>query len=101
MNTPAVAFVGALVLVGIGLVGALTCRNLIKVAVALQIMMKGVLIALVAAGAAQGQINLGQSLAAIVLGVDTIGAVILLALSVQVRRRFGTLDVSALSQLRR
>lgn len=101
MNTPAIALGGALVLVGIGLVGTLTCRSLIKIAVALQIMMKGVLIALVAAGAAQGQINLGQSLAAIVLGVDTIGAVILLALAVQVRRRFGTLDVSALSQLRR
>ncbi len=93
--------VGTLALIGVGLYGLLAMRNLIKVIVALQIMVKGVLLALVAAGAAAGQPNLGQSLAATVIVADTVVAVVGLALAVQVRRYVGTLDVRALSSLKK
>jgi NADH:ubiquinone oxidoreductase subunit K len=63
-------------------------------------MAKAAVFALVLAGKASGQINLGQSLAVTVIVADTIVTVIGLALAVQVRRRFGTLDVKALSTLR-
>ncbi len=92
--------VAAFGLLAIGLYALLAERHLIKVIIALQIVEKGVLVALVAAGAAAGQIGLGQSLAVTVIVTDTVVAVIALALSAQVRRRFGTLDVRVLSRLR-
>lgn len=87
-------------LMGIGLYGLLACRNLIKLIVALQIMVKGAVLGLVLAGYNNGQINLGQSLALTVIVADTIVAVVGLGLAVQVRRRVGTLDVRELARLR-
>ena len=100
MNDVEILFVGAFAVVGIGLYGLLVIRNLIKVVVALQILVKGVLLALVAAGEASGQVNLAQSLALTVIVADTVVAVIGLALAVQVKRVKGTLDLKKLSDLR-
>lgn len=100
-TTLQIFIVGVLALVGVGLYGLLAVRNLIKVIVALQITVKGVLLALVAAGNAAGQPNLGQSLAATVIVADTVVAVVGLALAVQVRRHVGTLDTRALSSLQK
>ncbi len=103
MNIDIGAWVIVLVvgLVGIGFYGLLITRNLIKVVVALQIMVKGAMVALVLAGNMTDKVNLGQSLAMTVIVADTIVAVIGLALAVQVRRHFGTLDLKALTTLRR
>ncbi len=95
-----ISLLAVLCLLGVGLYGLLVLRNLIKVVVALQILVKGALVALVAASSVSGQINLGQSLAVTVIVVDTIVAVVGLALAVQVQRRFGTLDLNALATLR-
>jgi NADH-quinone oxidoreductase subunit K len=92
---------GILGLIGIGLYGLLAVRNLIKVIVALQILAKGAILAFVLAGSAVGDPNLGQSLALTAVVADTIVAVIGLALAVQIRRHFGTLDIKALTTLRR
>ncbi len=94
------AMIGVLGLVGVGLYGLLIVRNLIKIVIALQILAKGAVLALVAAGSAAGQLQVGQSLAVTVIVVDTIVAVLGLALAVQVRRRFGTLDLKSLGTLR-
>jgi NADH:ubiquinone oxidoreductase subunit K len=96
-----IAVIGVLGLIGIGLYGLLITRNLIKVVVALQVLVKGALLALVAAGTASGKVNLGQSLAVMVIVVDTVVAVIGLALALQVKRRMGTLDVKELSTLKK
>ena len=96
-----IILVGVLGLLGVGLYGLLICRNLIKIVIALQILVKAVVLALVVAGRAGGQINLGQSLATTVIVADTIVAVLGLALAVQVQRHVGTLDVTTLSTLRR
>ncbi len=95
-----IVLVGVIGLLGIGLYGLLVIRNLIKMVVALQILVKAAVLALVAAGDASGHVNLGQSLAATVIVADTLVAVVGIALAVQVRRRFGTLDVKALSTLK-
>ncbi len=94
------AMIGVLGLVGVGLYGLLIVRNLIKIVIALQILAKGAILALVAAGSAAGQLQIGQSLAVTVIVVDTVVAVLGLALAVQVRRRFGTLDLESLGTLR-
>ena len=96
-----IAVIGVLGLIGIGLYGLLITRNLIKVVVALQVLVKGALLALVAAGTVSGKINLGQSLAVMVIVVDTVVAVIGLALALQVKRRMGTLDVKDLATLKK
>jgi NADH:ubiquinone oxidoreductase subunit K len=95
-----VGMISALAMVGIGFYGLMILRNLIKIIVALQITSKGVIIALVTAGIASGQIGLAQSLAVTFILADTIIAVVGLALAVQMHRRYGTLDLKALAALR-
>lgn len=96
-NVMVLAVIG---LIGIGMYGLLITRNLIKVVIALQILVKGAMLALVLGGQAGGQMATGQSLAVTVIVADTMVAVVGLALAVQIRRRFGTLDLSVLSTLR-
>jgi len=88
-------------LLAIGLYAVLISRNLIKVIVALQILVKGAMLAMIAAGQMAGQPDVGASLALTVIVADTIVAVVGMALAVQVRRHFGTLDLRAISTLRR
>lgn len=91
---------GVVALLGVGFYGLLITRNLIKVVMVLQILVKAVVLALVLAGKLGGNPGLGQSTAATVIVADTIVAAVGLALAVQVRRRFGTLDVPKISTLR-
>ncbi len=94
------AAAGVAGLLGVGFYGLLACRNLIKIVIALQVLVKAALLALVAAGSLCGQVDLGQSLAITVIVADTIVAVIGIALGVQVRRHLGSLDVHDLASLR-
>jgi len=91
---------GVIALLGVGFYGLLITRNLIKVVLVLQILIKAAILALILAGKMSGNLGLGQSTAATVIVADTIVAVVGLALGVQVRRRFGTLDVPKISTLR-
>ena len=91
---------GVIALLGVGFYGLLITRNLIKIVLVLQILIKAVILALILAGKMSGNLGLGQSTAATVIVADTIVAVVGLALGVQVRRRFGTLDVPKISTLR-
>ncbi len=101
LSLPMIALVVVLILLGVGLYALLVVSNLIKVVVALQILGKGAVLALVIAGSLRGQANLGQSMALTVIVADTIVAVVGLALAVQVRRHFDTLDLKSLTTLRR
>ena len=87
-------------LLGVGLYGLLITRNLIKIVVVLQLLVKSVVLALVLAGKVSGHPGIGESVAATVIVADTIVAVVALALAVQVRIRFGTLDIPKISSLR-
>jgi NADH-quinone oxidoreductase subunit K len=99
--TMSIVLFGVVGLLAIGIYALLIVRNLIKVIVALQILVKGAMLAMVAAGQIAGQPAVGQSMALTVIVADTIVAVVALALAVQLRRYFGTLDVKAFSTLRR
>ena len=95
-----IVLLGIAGLLGVGFYGLLITRNLIKVVMMLQILIKAVVLALIFAGKVSGNLGLGQSAAATVIVADTIVAVVGLALAVQVRRRFGTLDVPKISTLK-
>jgi NADH:ubiquinone oxidoreductase subunit K len=101
LSLPLLTAVAVLGLLGIGLLGLLVTRNLIKVVVGMQVLVKGAMLALVLAGRLSGQVQTGQALALTVIVADTIVSVVALAFAVQVRRHFGTLDLQALSTLRR
>jgi NADH:ubiquinone oxidoreductase subunit K len=100
MTSLNIILIGIAAFFGIGFYGLLITRNLIKVVMVLQILIKGAVLALVFAGKLSGNLGLGQSIAATVIVADTIVAVVGLALAVQVRRRFGTLDVPKISTLK-
>ena len=95
-----IAWIGVIGLLGIGFYGLMISRNLIKIVVALQVLVKGAVLGLVAAGNANGQIGLSQSMALTVIVADTIVAVMGIALAIQIRRQVGTLDAHDLSSLR-
>ncbi|MCK6578344.1 MAG: NADH-quinone oxidoreductase subunit K [Anaerolineae bacterium] len=84
-------------LLGIGLYGLMTLRNLIKVILSLQIIGKAAVLAVVVAGSISGEIAIAQSMAASVIVADTLVAVIGLALAVQMQRCHGSLDLRTLS----
>jgi NADH-quinone oxidoreductase subunit K len=100
LSPVSIILAGVLALLGIGLYGLMVSRNLIKLVIALQLLVKAALLGLILAGQVSGRINLGQSLALTALVADTIVAVIGMALAIQIQRLKGTLDVRDLSQLR-
>jgi len=91
---------GALGLVGLGLYALLTSHHLIKILVTLQILAKGVVLALLAAGQMAGQVNLAQALIITVIVADTVVTTCGLAFAVRVQRQLGTLDIRRLASLK-
>lgn len=94
-----IVLIGVVAVFGIGLYGLLITRNLIKIVMVLQILAKAAIVALVLAGKSSGNPGLGQSIAVTVIVADTIVAVIGLALAIQIRQHFGTLDTREVSRL--
>jgi NADH-quinone oxidoreductase subunit K len=92
--------IGVVALFGVALYGLLITRNLIKIVMVLQILVKTAIVALVLAGKSSGNPGLGQSIAVTVIVADTIVAVVGLALAIQIRRHFGTLDVQEIARLK-
>ena len=95
-----VVMVGIIGLLAMGLYGLLIVRNLIKIVMVLQLLVKAAVLALMWAGSVSGQVGLGQSLAATVIVADTMVAVVALAIAIQIRRRFNTLDTTEVSTLK-
>lgn len=100
-NVTTIVLLAILGLAGIGFYCLLISRNMIKAVIGLQILVKGAVLAFILAGNITGQVNTAQSLALTIIVADTIVAVIGLALAVQVRLRFGTLDLKSLTTLKR
>ena len=60
MSIPGVILIAVLVLLAVGFYGLMAVFNLIKVIIALQILAKGAMLALILAGTVTGQVNLAQ-----------------------------------------
>jgi NADH-quinone oxidoreductase subunit K len=93
--------IAVLVLFGLGLYALLTMRNLVRLILALQVMVKGIIILMIVAGNVQDQMGTAQSMALTFIIADTIVAVLGMALAVQVKRVTGSLDTKEISKLRR
>ena len=93
MSPTQILFSGAWFLLIVGTYGLMVGQSLLKVVIALQLMVKGAIIMLVVVGSLRGQLALGQSLAITVIAVDTLVAVIGLALVVQAKMQHSTLNI--------
>ena len=100
MSAYGIVLIGVIGLLGIGIYGLLITRNMIKIVMVLQLLVKSAILALMLAGKVSGQVGLGQSLAATVIVADTMVAVVALAIAIQIRRRFNTLDTVEVSTLK-
>lgn len=98
---PLIVLITILCLVGAGFYCLLITRNMIKVVIALQLIVKGAVLAFILAGNMTGELNLAQSMALTIIVADTLVAVVGLALAVQVRLKTGNLDIKSLSDLKR
>ena len=98
---PFIVLVAVLSLVGAGIYCLLFTRNMIKVVISLQLIVKGVVLAFILAGHLTAAESLAQTMALTVIVADTITAVVGLAFAVQIRLRTGSLDVKNLSNLKR
>jgi NADH-quinone oxidoreductase subunit K len=101
LDIPTLTIAGILGLFAVGLYGLLVVRNLIRLIVAMQIMVKAAMIAVILAGRVSGQLQTAQAMALTIIVADTIVSVFALALAVQVRRCIGSLDAELLTTLRR
>ncbi len=88
-------------LFGIAFYSLLISRNLIKVIICLQILVKGGMLAIIMAGNLCGNTDLAQSMAVTIIVADTVVAVLALALTVQIKQLYGKIDTKILSTLRR
>jgi NADH:ubiquinone oxidoreductase subunit K len=68
-------------------------RDLVRALIAIQLMVKAAMLALVAAGGLTGRMALGQSLGITVILADTVAVVIGLSLAVAIKSRTGALDI--------
>ncbi|HNY19035.1 MAG TPA: NADH-quinone oxidoreductase subunit K [Flexilinea sp.] len=99
MNT--LVIIAIVSLIAIGFYCLIITRNILKIIVALQVLVKGAMIAMILAGKLTDQMELAQSMAITIIVADTIVAVIGLAMSIQLREKTGTCDIHSISKLKR
>ena len=89
----------ASMLFAIGMLGLMVRRNIIFILMSLEVMLNASALAFVAAGAHWGQAD-GQVIFMLILSVAAAEVAVGLGLVLQIRRRFGTLDMDRVSRLR-
>ncbi len=87
-------------LVGIGLYCLLTMRNTVKLLIGVEIIAKGVTLALIASGYARNNLLLAQSLVITVIVVDVAVIATALAIIININRHTKSLDVRKLTKLK-
>lgn len=92
--------IAIIALFGLGLYALLTMRNLVRLVLALQVMVKGIIILMIVAGNIHNQMGEAQSMALTFIIADTIVAVLGMALAVQIKKVTGSLDTKDISKLR-
>lgn len=99
---PLVLFqLASLVLLGAGLVGLATRRTLVGMLIAVELLLNGAGLSIVAAGQlAGGDAALGQLATLLVMGLAAAEATLVLAIIVVVYRRFGSARADDLTTLR-
>jgi multisubunit Na+/H+ antiporter MnhC subunit len=90
----------AALLVGLGLYCLLTMKNMVKLLIGIEIIAKGVTLALIATGLAKNNPMLAQSLVISVIVVDVAVLATALAIIIRINRHTKSLDVRQLTKLK-
>jgi NADH-quinone oxidoreductase subunit K len=90
----------AALLIGIGIYCLLTMKNLVKLLIGIEIIAKGITLALVASGFAKNNLLLAQSLVISVIVVDVAVIATALAIIISINRHTKSLDVRKLTKLK-
>ncbi len=96
-----VIILGVLGLLAIGFYCLSVTRNLLKMIVALQVLIKAAMISIIFAGNISNNMDLAQSMVLTIIVADTIVAVVGLAMCIQSREKTETSDIHAISKLRK
>lgn len=100
LSLTTILVIGVLGIFMIGFYALLTTRNMIKIIVALQILVKAAMLALITAGYVNGNVNEVESMCITVIVADTVVAVLGMALAILMKRTFLTLDIDKISNLK-
>jgi NADH-quinone oxidoreductase subunit K len=87
-------------LIGIGLYCLLTMRNMVKLLIGVEIISKGITLALIASGYARNNLLVAQSLVITVIVVDVAVIATALAIIININRHTKSLDVRKLTKLK-
>ena len=88
------------ILVGIGIYCLLTMRNLIKLFIGVEIIAKGITLALIATGFAKNNVLLAQTLVITFIVVEVSVVAVALAIIINIYRHTKSLDIRKLTKLR-
>ena len=95
-----VDFIAVILMVCIGLYTLLLAKNLIRMLIGFELMTKGVTLAFITAGNANGQIALSQSLVITMIVVEVISIAIALAIVMLIQSKKKSLNVRKLTDLK-
>lgn len=84
----------------LGFVGLIVMRNIVKLLIALEVLIKGVSLALIAAGYVQRNPFVMQAVVVTMIVVEVVVVAVALALIVAIHRQTGSLDIRQLSRLK-
>jgi NADH-quinone oxidoreductase subunit K len=87
-------------LIGIGIYCLLTMKNMVKLLIGIEIIAKGITLALMATGFAKNNLLLAQSLVISVIVVDVAVIATALAIIISINRHTKSLDVRKLTKLK-
>ena len=90
----------AALLIGLGIYCLLTMKNMVKLLIGIEIIAKGVTLALIATGFAKNNLLLAQSLVISVIVVDVAVLATALAIIIKINRHTKSLDVRKLTKLK-
>jgi multisubunit Na+/H+ antiporter MnhC subunit len=90
----------AALLIGIGIYCLLTMKNMVKLLIGIEIIAKGVTLALIATGFTKNNLLLAQSLVISVIVVDVAVIATALAIIIKINRHTKSLDVRTLTKLK-
>jgi NADH:ubiquinone oxidoreductase subunit K len=90
----------AALLIGIGIYCLLTMRNTVKLLIGIEVIAKGITLALIATGWTKNNLLLAQSLVISVIVVDVAVIATALAIIISINRHTKSLDVRKLTRLK-
>lgn len=91
---------GVVLMLGIGLYILLVSRNLLRMLIGYEIMAKGVTLAIISAGSANGKIVLSQTMAITVIVIEVVFIAVALAVVMLVHRQHQSISVRRLTDLK-